>query len=493
MAGEIIFDHPPVRARACKHGAMIYYSTDQYIGRSLDVYGEYSEGEVDLFKQITRPGMVVVDVGANIGVFTVYFAKEVGASGRVYSFEPQRSLYYILCGNLALNGLNNVTAIHGALGATPGTIFAPALDFAKGGNFGGLPLGGGTGGQVAGETVGVSTLDALDLERCNLIKIDVEGMECTVLRGAVQTLAKHKPLLYVENDRQENSAELIQWLLDHGYRLYWHLPPLFNPNNYFGEQKEVFSPIISINMFCAPRSLEMRVQLPEIISPDDDWRDANSVGIELSKYNRALAVRPHDIVALNSRGLLLHKQRRFDEALVAFNKALAINPDMVEVLYNCGNTLLEHKRLEEALASYDTALAIKPEYPAALNNRGLALHGLKRSEKALASYAMALAIQPDLAEAHYNRGNALLDLKRYDEALASYDKALAINPDYLAALNNRGWVLQILRRFAEALQSYDRVLAIKPDYITSLTNRDVVMRELEREMSPSSEGKGRKA
>ena len=55
----------------------------------MDTYGEWAEGELNLFLQIVRPGDIVLDVGANIGAFTVPLAKRVGMSGRIYAFEPQ--------------------------------------------------------------------------------------------------------------------------------------------------------------------------------------------------------------------------------------------------------------------------------------------------------------------------------------------------------------------------------------------------------------------
>ncbi|HXI99859.1 MAG TPA: hypothetical protein VNH44_01470, partial [Micropepsaceae bacterium] len=84
---------------------------------------------------------------------------------------------------------------------------------------------------------------------------------------------EHQPLLYVENDRPEKSRDLIQWLLSNGYRLYWHLPRLFNPANYFGESLNVFGNTISVNMLGVPRSSPIAVtDLREITSPDDQWR-----------------------------------------------------------------------------------------------------------------------------------------------------------------------------------------------------------------------------
>src|SRR5262245_16203407 len=183
---------------------MLFFANDIYLGRSLDLYGEFSEGEIRLFDQIVRPGMTIVDAGANIGSHTIYFAKKTGATGRVFAIEPQRILYHLLCGNIALNLHHNVTAIHFGLGSTATRLPVPQIDYARGGNFGGLPLG-----KWNGEEVPVVPLDSYRLGSCHLIKIDVEGMEREVLEGARATLAQHRPFLYVENDRAEKSRELI--------------------------------------------------------------------------------------------------------------------------------------------------------------------------------------------------------------------------------------------------------------------------------------------
>jgi len=255
-----------LRLKICKHGPMMFLANDTHIGRSLDMYGELSEPEIELFRQYLRSGMVAVDVGANIGTHAVCFGRAVGASGRVFAFEPQRALHQILCGNLALNGCRTVVAEHKALGARPGSVLVPWLDYAREANFGGLELGSWTDG----ETVPLVTLDSYELTACHLIKVDVEGMERDVLEGASATIARHQPVLYVENNKPERSEALIRWLLVNHYRPYWHLPPMFNPKNYFGETKNVFGITISANMLCVPNSRPGRVEgLREITSPAD--------------------------------------------------------------------------------------------------------------------------------------------------------------------------------------------------------------------------------
>ena len=180
------------RVKECRDGTMIYNVNDIYIGRSLDQYGEWSKGDMDLFRQILRPGMSGVEIGANIGAHTVPIAQLVWPGGFVLAFEPQRIVFQTLCGNLALNHIINVDARQMAVGAAAGTLLVPVLDFAKENNFGGLPLG----AHQMGEPVSVITLDSLNLVRCDFIKIDVEGMEQAVLEGAADTITRYQPVLY---------------------------------------------------------------------------------------------------------------------------------------------------------------------------------------------------------------------------------------------------------------------------------------------------------
>jgi FkbM family methyltransferase len=262
-----------VRVKRCRQGLLMYNVADEFVGRSLHLYGEFSEGEGDAFRQLIAPGQVVLDVGANIGAHTLCFAKLVGPEGAVLAFEPQRIVYQMLCGNIALNALTNVFANHLALGREAGTVLVPQPDYALPGNFGGIALG----SFASGERVSVVALDSLDLPRCDFVKIDVEGMERDVLEGAARTIERFQPTLYVENDRADRSPALIEYLLGMGYRLYWHCPQLFNPKNYDNEAENVFGGVGSINMICLPRASETVIAgLPEITSPNADWRAATS-------------------------------------------------------------------------------------------------------------------------------------------------------------------------------------------------------------------------
>jgi FkbM family methyltransferase len=267
MDRGVLWAEQHIRLKHCREGAFIYNINDAFIGRALDKYGEISREEIMFLSQLICPGMWVVEVGANIGLLTVPFARLVAPGGKVIAFEPQRIVYQMLCGNLALNAIINAFAYNSAIGLELGSITVPSVDYTKTGNFGGVFLR----GWNVGETVPLLTIDSLSLDRCDFMKVDVEGMELDVLKGAAHTLERFRPRLYVENDRPENSPSLIRHLLALDYRLYWHFPLLYNADNYFGDREDIFPGIVSDNMVAVPRSgpLSIGVEgLIEITSED---------------------------------------------------------------------------------------------------------------------------------------------------------------------------------------------------------------------------------
>lgn len=241
--------------RFCRHGPMLYNKHDQYVGRSLQLYGEYNRDEWDVLSQLVDPDDIVFEIGANCGAHTVPLAKKAAV---VYAFEPQRIMFQLLCANVALNHLSNVEAFPLAVGKEAGSIAVPQLSPEHENNFGALELGG------IGDQVGMVQLTKDWLPPPSLIKIDVEGMELDVLRGAENLLLEVRPLLYVENDREEKGQELIDWLREREYRLHWHRPPLYSKDNFAGSRDNVFPGIVSQNMLCVPQERVLECNLPEV-------------------------------------------------------------------------------------------------------------------------------------------------------------------------------------------------------------------------------------
>lgn len=258
---------PTLRTYQTRSGPMLALATDVYMARSLEAYGEYCPEEGRMLKQLIRPGMTVVEVGANMGTHSVDLARAC-APGPFYAFEPQPRIFQVLCANLALNDIGNAFAYPDACGEVESEAVVPLMDYSTPGNFGGLSL------KAAGEpgvTVRVRTIDSLNLAGCGLLKIDVEGFESQVLRGARGAIARHRPTIYVENDRAAQQAELISLIANMDYRLYWHTAGLFDPDNFNGFQEDIFGGVASLNMLCLPNELETTVKGLEQIDPSS-WR-----------------------------------------------------------------------------------------------------------------------------------------------------------------------------------------------------------------------------
>ncbi len=116
-----------------------------------------------------------------------------GKDGSVWAFEPQRLVFQILAGNMAINNLTNVHCEQKCVADAPGQVKVPILDTEKINNWGGMSLE----NTSEGESVEVITLDSLKLSRCDFLKIDVEGMELQVLKGGEATINAFRPVIYV--------------------------------------------------------------------------------------------------------------------------------------------------------------------------------------------------------------------------------------------------------------------------------------------------------
>jgi FkbM family methyltransferase len=238
-----------------RHGQFLYNRHDGFVGRSLAFYGEWSESEVALFRQIVRPGDVVVEAGANIGSHTAFLSRAVGDEGRVYAFEAARHTHQLLCANLALNECFNVIAFHKAVGRAPGQVGFPVFDPRRDANFGEASIRfAQTAEQV--EQVDMQSIDALALPRLDFIKSDIEGHEGEMLLGAADTLHRCRPVVYLEIDCANgqptgNRDELVALLQQHGYACYYYIAPMFNPQNFRAADENIL-PAVSLDMICVP-------------------------------------------------------------------------------------------------------------------------------------------------------------------------------------------------------------------------------------------------
>lgn len=165
----------------------------EVIEASLYFSGSFEPRAERIMAEHLRPGMTAIDVGANIGYHTLRMARIVAPTGRVIAIEPAPRAVARLQRNLALNTFSNVEVEATALGDHDEDLAELQLQSS-------YPLSGGSGTERA--VVRLARLDTLvrerQLERVDFIKIDVDGQEARVLRGARETLERFRPTLFFE-------------------------------------------------------------------------------------------------------------------------------------------------------------------------------------------------------------------------------------------------------------------------------------------------------
>eukprot|EP00746_Dinoflagellata_sp_MGD_P019384 gnl/MRDRNA2_/MRDRNA2_14505_c0_seq1.p1 gnl/MRDRNA2_/MRDRNA2_14505_c0~~gnl/MRDRNA2_/MRDRNA2_14505_c0_seq1.p1 ORF type:complete len:441 (-),score=90.34 gnl/MRDRNA2_/MRDRNA2_14505_c0_seq1:59-1381(-) len=190
-----------------------------FIGPALDLnvantvrqLGTFDISQSYGLQTLCREGDIVIDVGANIGGFTVPLAERVGHEGEVHAFEPFRKVFQHLTANVALNGLSNVYTHNVALGVEnrvdevyvpdlrqfnfPSAMRVTEQESIKDAEAQNVKY------EEKKEKVQVRPLDSFEFDRrVSLVKIDVEFMEMDVVLGGLQTFRKHQPVLWVENE-----------------------------------------------------------------------------------------------------------------------------------------------------------------------------------------------------------------------------------------------------------------------------------------------------
>ena len=258
-----------------KYGKMLIFSDDPTIGRSLDLYGEYCQPEIELLKSLSNKNTWFVDIGANIGTHTIPMSFHVD---RVIAFEPDIENYSLLGKNVA--GLcpvkNNVTVTHMAIGDTLVEVDTK-FDFGK-------------TKVVQGTGVKSAPLDVLGLPKVDLVKIDVEGQELKVLAGMRSILNTEKPDMLIEMQDETTYAETYDFLESCNYKAYWFPVSTYNKNNQKNNTNDVFGPKHGvINWVCTAYGLN--TELEPVVDRDDTvermvYRSRENVGNDTTNGGR---------------------------------------------------------------------------------------------------------------------------------------------------------------------------------------------------------------
>ncbi len=204
-----------------------------HMGSHVFCYGSYSRHILRILDALIEPGMTVVDVGANAGEITVFAAKRVGPRGKVIAFEPLSRMADRLARNVALNEFRQVTTERVGLSDREQVlpIYGSESEFHDGTLHEGLAtIHAGGDRTVELERIQLTTLDlytaSADIGDIDVIKVDVEGAELEVLRGARRLLRDQRPWLILEvsdlvgPETEDRAAGVLEFLAGFDYRFF---------------------------------------------------------------------------------------------------------------------------------------------------------------------------------------------------------------------------------------------------------------------------------
>ena len=165
----------------------------------------------------------------------------------------------------------------------------------------------------------------------------------------------------------------------------------------------------------------------------------------------------------NSLGITLHALKRYDEALTEYYKAIELDPNDAFYHNNLGITLDYIERYDEALIEMQKAVELEPDNPEYRNSLGVTLHNMKRYDEVLIEKQKAVELEPDNPEYRNSIGVTLHEMKRYDEALTETQKAVELEPNNAEYRNSLGITLHALKRYDEALIEMQKAVELEPD------------------------------
>lgn len=230
LLGPLVLDRqPPPETTTAWDGAKLAVSFQNPPEVSIWLWGTYEPDVIAALDRLVTPGAVTIDVGANCGVISTRMRTLAGPTGRVVAIDPSEVATARVAEQAALNGWTNVETVNVGLGDAEGT--ATFLQAAIG--IGALPEADAEFGQAVEVAVQLRRLDDVVAERDlhpTVIKIDTDGGELDILRGAERTLAADRPALVFELcldglERRGRSPEDLESLLhDAGYELWAAVP-----------------------------------------------------------------------------------------------------------------------------------------------------------------------------------------------------------------------------------------------------------------------------
>jgi FkbM family methyltransferase len=203
------------------------------------------------FRGLLKKGSVVIDVGANWGLHTLYTSKLVGKTGKIIAIEPFPSAFKELKWHITKNACQNVIALNLAVGEYDGEIRFLSKDGSGQGVVADCVKG--AIASVIEHSVKQKKLNTivqeLAVDRVDLIKIDVEGAEHHVLEGAEQVVNRFHPIFIIDSHTYDNALFIAKWFTEKGYRLERvnkNLPPILKTDTAWPDRNGVWGSVLAI-------------------------------------------------------------------------------------------------------------------------------------------------------------------------------------------------------------------------------------------------------
>jgi tetratricopeptide (TPR) repeat protein len=186
-------------------------------------------------------------------------------------------------------------------------------------------------------------------------------------------------------------------------------------------------------------------------------------GDAVDYFQRALALRPDFVQALNEMGMLLANQQKVAEAEPYFERALKKDPNYSETYLNLGVVAQTQGKLDQAMARYGEAARLEPEGPAGHFLQGVNLAAQHRRDEAIRSFSEAVQLKPGFWQASYLLGVELAGKNEVTQAQEQFQSVIRLRPDYARAHLNLGVALAKQGKFEPALEEFNATLRLNPD------------------------------
>jgi len=191
----------------------------------MSCFGSFEPFETEVVKKLIKIGNNVLDIGANIGYFSLLFAKLVGNNGRVYAFEPEPENFRILKKNLEINHYNNTMAIQKAISDKNHTVKLFLNEINTGNHS--IYKSSETSAFIDIESIKLDDFSDIQNKRIDFIKIDIEGAEIDAFKGMKNVLQKNSQVtilsefnLYLLNKFNKKPREYVKILNDLGFEIF---------------------------------------------------------------------------------------------------------------------------------------------------------------------------------------------------------------------------------------------------------------------------------